>query len=380
MTPFRLSDKAKFLIVLGIVLFEITFVYLTKDQPRIVEPSREESVTIEVNDGGAVALTEEVVSGLNEETQVAEIREEVIVNPIEEVSVIDDVKHVKTNPTNLSNGEALEVHYLDVGQADAIYIGYGDFDMVIDGGNNEDGPYVVSYLEEQGVDTIELMIASHAHEDHIGGLDNVLDAFEVEMVIDSGQERETKTYKDYMAAAIKSGAFVIQDDSRVFTIDDHLQVEIIEVVDDQEETNNNSVVARVIFDDVAFLFTGDLEEEVEQMLLMHPIQADVFKAGHHGSSSSNTDMFLRRVQPEIVIISAGLNNKYGHPHKEALERLLKQTDKIYGTWENGTIMVKTDGKSIQVDADEFVTMEDAHASGEVIESNTSGPWWHQLFK
>lgn len=350
MTSFKVSDKTKFLIVLGIVLFEIAFVHLTKDQPRVVDSTNQKSVTVEINE--------------------------------EDYEIVKSPELVSTTASLADNNsdEKLEVHFIDVGQGDAIYIGYDDFDMLIDGGNNEDGPFVVQYLEDQGVENIDLMVATHAHEDHIGGLDDVLKTFKVKMVIDSGQVRDTKTYNDYISAVKESGATLIEDDTRTFMINDQFKVDIIDVIDDHEETNNNSVITKLEYRDVSFLFTGDLEAEVEQMLLMYPIEATVYKAGHHGSSTSNSDMFLRRVHPDLIIVSAGLNNKYGHPHQEALTRLLKQTDKIYGTWENGTIIVMSDGKTMEVSANELVTMEDAHASGEMIEAKETKEWWYKLFQ
>lgn len=320
MDSFKISDKTKIIIIIVIAIFEITFVQLTKDKPRIVELSQ-----TQVNSVGTVVQGEL------------------------------DVTDRKTSDT-------LEVHYLDVGQGDAIYIGYGDFDMVIDAGNNDDGDLVVDYLAGRVTEPIELIVASHAHEDHIGGLDDVIHAHSVKTVIDSGEVKDTKTYRDYMAAALESGATVLNDENQTYYIDEHVTVEIMEAVDDASNTNNNSVLVKLTYDEVSFLFTGDMEEEVESSILLKPIKATVFKAAHHGSDTSNSDMFLRRVQPEMIIISAGRDNKYGHPHKDAVQRMLNQTHAIYGTWENGTIIVRTDGHQVQSNASKSVTMDDAHES------------------
>jgi beta-lactamase superfamily II metal-dependent hydrolase len=273
------------------------------------------------------------------------------------IEVLVDDKNEKD-----STGKILYSHFLDVGQADAIYIGYGDFDMVIDGGNNEDGPLVVNYLREQGVDDIELLVASHAHEDHIGGLDDVIKAFDVEKIIDSGQVSTTNTYKSYLHAAKSENAAFIEDDDLVFNIDENMRVEIIETGDNYSNTNDNSVLVRIVYNCVEMLFTGDMESDVEKKILNKNINADILKAGHHGSSSSSSYNFLEKVNPSYVIISAGLNNKYGHPHTESLANFLKFTDRIYGTWKSGSIIVQTDGVNIKLNTDEKVTMKDAHAS------------------
>lgn len=377
MDNIKISDKTKLLIVLAIALFEIAFIQFNKDKPRIQEVATNIQFI-------KVTESEEIVKN---EMDVLVIGSDFpIIN--EEKVRTNEVSDENKTLDEATDEKVLEVHYLDVGQADAVYIGYGSFDMVIDAGNNEDGPYVVDYLHTQGVDTIELMIASHAHEDHIGGLDDVLENFAVKTIIDSGEVKDTKTYRDYMKAAKANGAVILEDDSRTFRIDDALSIEIIEAVDNNENTNNNSIIVRVQYGEVSFLFTGDLEEDIEKTLLTKNIEANVFKAGHHGSSTSNSDMFMRRVRPEIVIISAGANNKYGHPHGEALARLKKHTDQLFGTWENGDIIVSTDGESIFVDADEMVTMDDAAAGGKINKTSSNDnkmttsnkTWWQHYIK
>lgn len=163
------------------------------------------------------------------------------------------------------------------------------------------------------------------------------------------------------------------DTDKTYEIDDSVSVEIIEAVDDHTLSNNNSVIVKVTYNEVSFLFTGDLEKEVEEQILTKNIHSTVFKAGHHGSSTANSDMFLRRVQPEVIIISAGLDNEYGYPHREALARMKKQTDQIFGTWMNGTIVIHTNGVELQVGAEKVVTMADAHASKGIEEQEVIKP-------
>lgn len=163
--------------------------------------------------------------------------------------------------------------------------------MVVDGGNNGDGVYVVNYLKNLNVDDIEILVATHQHEDHIGGLDDVIEAFEVEKIIDSGQVVKTKTYLSYIEAAKNENAELLEDEDMVLQIDKNLRIEIIETGDNYANTNDNSVIVRVVYNEVEILLTGDMEIEAEKKILNKNIQADILKAGHHGSSTSSSKAF-----------------------------------------------------------------------------------------
>jgi len=279
----------------------------------------------------------------------------------------------------LTGDNNLEVHFIDVGQADAIYVGLGDFDMIIDGGNNDDGDLVVDYLKDKVDGSIELMVGTHMHEDHIGGLDTVLKNYDVDKIIDSGSEKDTKTYRDYAKAVKAEPAKYLKDKDMTINVGGGLTVEILEAGDNFKDTNDNSVIVKLTYGERSFLFTGDAEKEIEHKLVKRDIDVDVFKAGHHGSSSSNTKEFLNKVTPSIVIISAGKDNKYGHPHKEAVTNFSKHTDQVYGTWEEGHIVVITDGSGIDVHGAELLATEgnidsageDVNASAEGVEKNNT---------
>jgi len=255
-------------------------------------------------------------------------------------------------------GKEMTIHFLDMGQADSIFIDFGDYDILIDAGNNEDGKKVVNYLKKLNTDDIEIMVGTHPHEDHVGGLDDVLAAFTVETIIDSGKSYTTQTFKDYYNAATNEpGAEFIEDKDMTFDIGDGAIFRVIEVGDNYEDLNANSVVAMLDYNDVEVLFTGDLDMEGEAQILDKGIDADVLKVGHHGSRTASSNIFLKYVSPQFAIISAGKNNSYGHPHKEALERLSVYADKVLGTWEVGNIYVKTDGKSYSVYSEEKVSID-----------------------
>lgn len=244
---------------------------------------------------------------------------------------------------SISLSPELRVHFIDVGQGDSIYIqAPNQYDILIDAGNNADGPTVVSYLKTQGVDDIEIMVATHAHEDHMGGLDDVLKAFVVEQIIDSGEKATTKTYKDYWAAVQAEKANYREDNNLDFNLGDNILFYVIETGDQYSNTNNNSVLTKLDYHNVEFLFTGDMEADVESLILAKDIQADILKVGHHGSRSSTSDDFLKKVNPAAAVISVEEGNSYGHPHQETMDRLAAFGIDTYMTTV-GDIICTTDG-------------------------------------
>ncbi len=271
-----------------------------------------------------------------------------------------------TKTVLVTSGLELKVHFIDVGQGDSIFIDYGDFDILIDAGDNNQGNTVVSYLKSLNTDDIEIMVATHPDADHIGGLDDVLEAFQVEQIIDSGVVHTTKTYEDYLDAVLKekeSGAIIIKDDDMSFDLGNDIKFEVIETGDDNGSNNNNSVVSRLVYGDVEFLFTGDMESEAEKEILDKHIEADILKVGHHGSSSSSSREFLKLVKPEVAVISYAEDNKYGHPHLETLVALGSSNVKnIYDTANSGHIIISTDGNTYQVSTQKDYNYADKYNS------------------
>jgi len=247
----------------------------------------------------------------------------------------------------------LEVHFIDVGQGDAILILAPDGGVaLIDGG--ESGSGVVEYLRAQGVERVDLMIATHPHADHIGGLVDVLRALPIEEVVTNGQMHTTRTYERFLDAIADSGALYTEV-RRGDTLP--LGALTFDVLHPMGPTganlNDQSIVLRLIHGEVAFLFTGDAEREAEASMLNshHAFRADVLKVGHHGSSSSSTLSFLAAVQPAVAVYSCGAGNRYGHPHAETLEALAAVGATIYGTDVNGTVVVISDGYQYHVDVE-----------------------------
>lgn len=253
-----------------------------------------------------------------------------------------------TRPSGLN----LEVHFIDIGQGDATLIVYDDFHILIDGGNNGTEEKLLDYLDKQQVDDIEILVATHPDADHIGGLAEVIDHYDVHLIIDSGESHSSQTYKNYYEAVQRQqarGAIYLEDADFIFPLSEQITFEIIETGDDNGDRNNNSVVAKLSYSEIDFLFTGDMESKTEQKILDRQLEAEILKAGHHGSKTSSSNDFLDVVKPETVIISAGLNNSYGHPHRPLIDRLKHYTDDIYVTYEKGHIVVTTDGTDYSLD-------------------------------
>ena len=248
-----------------------------------------------------------------------------------------------------------KVHYIDVGQGDCELVECDGKYMLIDAGENGYEDAVINYLRKLGVEKLDYIVASHQHSDHIGGMAEVLSEFNADKIIMPRLTKEqtptNSTYKDFLQAVQNSEAKVIEAKVGAKYTLGTSEFEILgPVTNDAEDINNMSVVMRLEFGENSFLFTGDDETEEEKEILENGayLDCDVLKAGHHGSSTSSSKDFLSAVTPEICIISCGEDNKYGHPHENALKRMKKQTETIYRTDICGDIIVESDGKNLSV--------------------------------
>lgn len=256
----------------------------------------------------------------------------------------------------VAHAGTLTVDVLAVGQGDAIIVqSPAGKTILIDAGTGKKD--VVPMLRARGIDKIDLAIASHAHADHIGGMDEVLEALPVRVYVDQSMAHTTATYSKVMALVESTGAAYKPGDRGVaFNLDDGIRLELLAPVEPKlrgtrSDFNSNSVVVRLTKGDHCMLFTGDAEEPTEDMLLQKGLEpCDVLKVAHHGSGHSSTQRFLDRVQPRHAIISCGKDNKYKHPYPETLERLERAGAKVYRTDTQGTIRVMTDGKSLRIAA------------------------------
>jgi competence protein ComEC len=242
----------------------------------------------------------------------------------------------------------LQVHYLDVGQADCALLRLGDTDILIDGGNVDDGSYVVSYLQKQGVTELDLVVCSHAHEDHVGGLAAVLAVFPTKEIWSPTRTYSSKCFDDFVRYADQQRLEITIPQAGHTARWDGLSVSVLGPVEDYAETNNTSLVLRFVYGQTSFLFTGDMEKDAETDLLDSgaKVQSDVLKVGHHGSDTSSGYRFLYEVQPKYAVISVGKDNSYGHPHEEPLSRLRDAGVTLYRTDLLGAIVAESDGQTV----------------------------------
>lgn len=253
-----------------------------------------------------------------------------------------------TSETAHTETQTMKVSYIDVGQGDAILLEVGEAVMLIDGGDNKTEEELVSYLNDKGITKIDYLIGTHPHADHIGGLDKVINAFEIGKIYMPKVAHTSKTFeKVLLAAKNKNYKISTAKQGEAFTLGEQVQVEILSPIQEKyKELNNYSIVIRVLNGKDRFLFMGDAEALVEEELLEENIDltADVLKIGHHGSSSSSSQDFIKAIAPTYGMIFSGKDNSYGHPHKETLETLAKFGVSCYNTQDLGTITVTSIGQ------------------------------------
>ena len=251
-----------------------------------------------------------------------------------------------------ADGDSLIVHFIDVGQADCALLECGGQYMLIDGGNRDDGQLVVSYLEQQGVEELEAVVCTHAHEDHVGGLPSVLAVYPTKAVYAPTKTYASKVFDDFLYYTDQQGLEVtlpVPGDTMTLGA---AQVTVLGPVKTYAETNDTSIVLRLDFGQTSFLFTGDMEVAAENDMLDYwenrpgMLDADVLKVGHHGSNTSTGYRFLYEVSPEYGVISVGKDNSYGHPHAEPLSRLNQAGVVLLRTDELGTVVAVSDGQEV----------------------------------
>ncbi len=249
-----------------------------------------------------------------------------------------------------TNGETLEIHFMDVGQGDATLIRQGNHAMLIDGGNNDKGTVLQSYLQYQGVENLDYVIGTHPDADHVGGLDVVLYKFSWDTVILPDLQKDTKTYQEVLEVIEDKGKKITYPEAGdVYTLGNAEFTVISPTGEDYGDNwNNYSVGILLQFGENRFVFTGDAEEEAEQDMIEENVDlsADVLKAAHHGSDTANTMAFLEEVGPTSVVISCGEGNSYGHPRAGAMNNFRSIGAKVYRTDEQGTIVAVSDGTEI----------------------------------
>jgi len=243
----------------------------------------------------------------------------------------------------------LKVYFIDVGQGDSILIDSGDTEVLIDGGDK--APGVVPFLKNKVDGVLEVIVATHPHADHIGGLTAVLASFEVDDIWINGDKSSSVTYSNFMSAVDAEVAAIhtAKRGGRIKAGD-----LILDVLNPSEpwldSTNNRSIVLLLSYGDTDFLFTGDAEKEAEASMVAAGLipNVEVLKVGHHGSRTASSGQFLQACRPEVAVYMAGVGNSFGHPHQETISTLTSIGAKVYGTDVKGSICITTDGENYSV--------------------------------
>ncbi|KEJ03378.1 hydrolase [Clostridium botulinum A2B7 92] len=257
-----------------------------------------------------------------------------------------------SNAVNTSNkSNELKVHYIDVGQGDSILVQTKDKNILIDAGTRKSSDNLISYLKKQHIKKLDYVIATHPHEDHIGGMPKVIEEFEISNFYAPKKTANTKIFKD-MISQLKKKNLKINVAKKGISLDlsNNSSLDFLAPVkDNYENTNDSSAVVKLTHGNTKFLFTGDAEKTSEKDILNsnEDLSSNVLKVGHHGSHSSSSKEFLDKINPKIAIISCGKNNDYGHPHKETMKELKKRNIEVYRTDIDGNIVLTSDGENIK---------------------------------
>jgi competence protein ComEC len=251
--------------------------------------------------------------------------------------------------------EPLTVKVLDIGQGDAILIRVAGQTVLVDTGDIEHRDKMVAYIKKEGITTIDKVIITHPHADHLGGMPGILENFKVGQIYDSGKTNTTALYKQYMTTVNKKNIpFTLAMPGSEIVIADDVALKFFAPDKSflgDKEVNNSSIVAKLVYNKFSMLLTGDAEKDSEGVILNRyagELKSNILKAGHHGSNTSSSSEFLKAVGAEAVIISLGVNNDYHHPHPSTLKKYVAAKLKVYRTDIDGTVTITSDGKTYKI--------------------------------
>ena len=250
--------------------------------------------------------------------------------------------------TSQPKEDVMQVHFLDVGQGLSIVVQVGDDVLIYDGGDRDTSSFVVSYLQDLGVTEIDYMVSSHYDSDHLAGLIGCLNAFEVKNVIGSDYEHDSKLYTSFYDAVEEEGLQVQYPEVGTKYQMGEAVITILAPEKITKDSNANSVAIKLSYGDSDFIITGDADVDSEKKMVESGIYLDceVLSLGHHGSSTSNSSLFLEKTLPEYVVISCEKGNNYGHPHVEVVEFLEAMEIDVFRSDVQGTVIATTDGTTI----------------------------------
>ncbi|MCX6691810.1 MAG: MBL fold metallo-hydrolase [Methanoregula sp.] len=256
-------------------------------------------------------------------------------------------------PAFSDSGGSLKAYFLDVGQGDSTLIVFGNRTILIDAGETDKGDLVVGKLQGLSVSRIDLLVATHPHSDHIGGMEKVLDAFSVGQVLDSGMPHPSALYASFLdTIEAKHIRYSVAHQGQTIDLDPALRIVVLSPPDKKtsDDLNDNSVVLRISYGTVDMLLTGDAGKGTEEQLLKtgYALDSEILKVAHHGSTYSTGPAFLERVHPGVAVIPVGVDNPYSHPAEATLAALQGAGVVVYRTDRDGDILITSDGISYTV--------------------------------
>ncbi len=312
-----------------------------------------------------IAVSEELDS---QETGEASVEQE-SENASQNTPVMESEETKDSKEQGTENDQVLQVHFLDVGQALSVLVrDMQGNELLYDAGNEGDAEFIISYLQDLGIDRLEYVVNSHPHEDHIGGMDRILERFEVDQIFMSGTAYDSKAYRDVMNILDEKQIGAVHPEPGATYDLGELGIQVLGPLGSEyESTNDYSVILKIGNATQSVLLVGDSEAAAEHELVEAGVDlhADVFQVSHHGSSTSNTIQYLSKIDPDYAVISVGVDNSYGHPDATILDRLRNMGISTYETDLDGTIVMTLNGSRIFVEALEDVGAEESRSIDQV---------------
>lgn len=280
------------------------------------------------------------------------------------IVLIGSTCNAESNISTLPENSTFKIGFFDVGQADAAIVECDGHYMLIDGGNKDDSSLMYAFLKQYSINHLDIVVATHAHEDHVGGIAGALNYASAGLILSPVQNYDSEAFADFAKYANLNGNGI-----KVPSIGDTYSLGSATVnilgLNAGNDVNDTSIVLKITYGNTSFLFTGDAGREAEQVLLNSGVDlsATVLKVGHHGSDTSTTYPFLREIMPEYAVISVGKNNNYNHPTDNVLSRLRDADANILRTDLHGKILISSDGNTVSVSTDKKASREEVLTEG-----------------
>lgn len=289
------------------------------------------------------------------------------IEPADDTGEAEDVQNVSAVPDTSASippeGSTFQIQFIDVGQADAALISCDNHYMLIDGGNRDDSSRIYSVLQAAGINHLDIVVGSHAHEDHIGGLPGAFHAADADLVLSPVTEYDSKVFETFKSKAAEKGSGLTVPPAGSTYALGSATVKILGL-NGGDDTNDTSIILRITYGETSFLFTGDAEYDGEHAVLDSgaDLSATVLKVGHHGSDTSTCYSFLRAVMPQYAVISAGAGNSYGHPADDVLSKLRDAGVEVFRTDLQGDIFCYSDGKTVSFETQKQANVEQLNST------------------